>query len=493
MSAAVISQKPNRNGLGYWMEQVPKEIENVRKEFAPDPVHDLRVALRRCRAMGEVLLTVDPYPDWKKMRREGKRVFSSLGELRDCQVLMEWVKELGDASDPVTQRLLAYTVAQEGTLKAAAAEALASFDEKAWTKWTATLPKRVQRFRSNGDIFQGIALERWAHAHELHRAAMKSRSKVALHQLRIGVKKLRYVVENFLPTLHGEIGSETKDVQDKLGEVHDLDVLWETAIRIHAFGTPEERTRWSERIRSERTKRVEKYRSWAMGKEALWPRWRALLPDERTAERVTFMRLRSWAAGLDPDFSHTRRVYGFSARLYDGLVQASVVNQDNARRNHVLAAALMHDVGKRKKDGGHHKRTQKKIREIELPYGWSEQDLEFVALVARLHRGDWERIPPSERSGIHGAQFKQALRLGGILRLANALDHDHDGTVQGVEVEVNGRGLVVHAEGLHDNSDLAEKIAAARHLLEVSCCCAILVKGRSTAGRPSPSGRKPRS
>jgi CHAD domain-containing protein len=443
--------------------------------------------------MGEVMLTVDPHSDWKKMRREGKRVFSSLGELRDCQVLMEWIKELGEAENPVTQRLLAYTVAQEGTLKAAAADALAKFDEKAWAKWSATLPKRVQRFRPDGDIFRGIALERWAHAHELHRAAMRGRSKVALHQLRIGVKKFRYVVENFLPTLHGEIGSETKDVQDVLGEVHDLDVLWETAVRIHAFETLEERTRWGERVRSERAKRVEKYRGWAKGKETIWARWRALLPNDRTAERLTFLRVRSWSAGLDPDFTHTRRVYGFSARLYDGLVQANLVEHDATRRKQVLAAALMHDVGKRKKDGGHHKRTQKKIREIELPYGWSKQNLEFVSLVARLHRGNWERIPPAERNGIHGAQFKQALRLGGILRLANALDHDHVGTVQGVEVEANGRGLVVHAEGLHDSSDLAEKIAAARHLLEVSCGCAVLVKGRSSAERPNPSGRKPRS
>src|SRR6185369_2552470 len=115
-----------------------------------------------------------------KMRREGKRVFNSLGELRDCQVLMEWIKGLGEAEDPVTQRLLAYTVAQEGTLKAAAADALSKFNEKAWAKWSSTLPKRVQRFRPDGDIFRGIALERWDHAHELHRAAMRGRSKVAL-------------------------------------------------------------------------------------------------------------------------------------------------------------------------------------------------------------------------------------------------------------------------------------------------------------------------
>jgi len=481
--------KPNKSGLGYWMEQVLKEIDDVRKEFAADPVHDLRVALRRCRSMGEVLLTVDPDPEWKKMRREGKRVFSSLGELRDCQVLMEWVKQLGKAEDPVSQRLLRYTVEQEVILKAAAGDALAKFDAKAWEKWAEILPKRVQRFRPDGEIFQGIALERWAHAYGLHRAAMKSRSKVALHQLRIGTKKFRYVVENFLPTLHGQIGNELKDIQDVLGEVHDLDVLWETAVRVHAFETADERKRWLERIRDERAKRVAKYREAAIGKDTIWTRWRTLLPDDRRAERATFLRLRSWAARLDPDFAHTRRVYGFCARLHDGVARAGVISGEAALRSRLLAAALMHDVGKKKKNQGHHRRTQRRILEIELPYGWSEQDRMFVALVARLHRGDWEQVPPSERNGIHGGQLKQAMRLGGILRLANALDHDHDGMVHAVEVEAGDTGVVVYADGLRDSSELAERIAAARHLLEVSCGVPILVKGRVVASSPSPSPR----
>jgi CHAD domain-containing protein len=479
MSPGATQPNNNKSGLGYWMGQVLKELGEVRKEFAANPVHDLRVALRRCRSMGQVLLTVDPDPEWKKMRREGKRVFSSLGELRDCQVLMEWIRKLGEAGDPVTQRLLAYTVAQEGMLKAAAGAALGKFDGKTWERWEETLPKRVQRFRLNGEIFQGIALERWAHAHALHRAAMKSRGKAAVHRLRIGVKKFRYVVENFLPMLHEQIIDELKPVQDVLGEVHDLDVLWETAVRIHAFETADERERWLRRIQAERAQRVERYREWAIGKDTIWTRWRSQLPDEKRAERATFMRLRSWAARLDPDFAHTRRVHGFCARLYDGLARAGVVADDMGSRRWLLAAALLHDVGKKKRDEGHHRRTQRRIREIELPYGWSEQDRDFVALVARLHRGDWGQVPPSERNGIHGSTLKQAMRLGGILRLANALDHDHDGAVKAIEVDGDKAGVIVYAEGLRDSSDLAEMVAAARHLLESSCSVAILVRERS--------------
>lgn len=483
----------NRSGLGYWMEQVLKEAEMAKQDFAPDPVHDLRVALRRCRSMGEVLLTVDPVPDWKKMRKEGKRIFGSLGELRDCQVMKEWIEKLGTPEDPVTQRLMTHANAQEATLKVAAGDGLAKFDTRQWDKWIVVLPKRINRFKPDSEIFQGIALERWSHARGLNQAAMKSKSKVALHRLRIGVKKFRYVVENFLPGVHKQIGGELKKVQDVLGEVHDLDVLWDTAIRIHAFSSVEERTHWQERIRTERVKRVEKYHEWASRKDSIWEHWRSVLPDDRSAERATFMRLRSWASVLDPDFAHTRRVASHCGRLYDGLTRAEVVKNDSIRRRQLLSAALLHDVGKSTREKGHPRRTQDKIRAMELPYGWSELDREFVALVARLHRGDWGNIPIAERRGIQGGTLKQAFQLGGILRLANALDREHDGVVQQIEVERRESGIIIHAAGLQDSSPLAEKIAAARHLFEVNYGLPVMVKGRKAAPHVIPSKQRRRS
>ena len=46
------------------MERVLKELEAVRKDPAPDPVHDLRVAIRRCRSVAAVFQEVDPDPAW---------------------------------------------------------------------------------------------------------------------------------------------------------------------------------------------------------------------------------------------------------------------------------------------------------------------------------------------------------------------------------------------------------------------------------------------
>ena len=461
------------------MQQVLEETAKAGQGLDADAVHDLRVALRRCRSMGQVLLQIDPVPEWKKMRKEGKRVFSSLGELRDCQVMMDWIKKLSEAGDPVGQKLLADAMAREQTLKTAAGDSLAKFDTKAWEKWAEVLARRIGRFRPDGEILQGIALERWEHARELHRAAIRSRSKVSLHRLRIGVKKFRYVVENFLPTIHAQVGEELKEVQDVLGEVHDLDVLWDTAVRIHAFEAPEDRLRWTERIAEERRKRVEDYKQRAHGSESIWRKWRALLPEDERAEHATMRRLQAWASVLDPDFSHTRRVSALAVQLYDGLARVGAISANgSAARRWLMSAAVMHDVGKKKGDKGHQRRTQKKIAELELPYGWTDEQLKMIALIARYHRGDWSAVTRAELGGLRAASVRSAQKIGGVLRLANALDQTHEGAIQRIEVTRGENGITVIAEGLVDDSRLAEKIAAARHLLEVRCGVAILVRGR---------------
>ena len=84
-------------------------------------------------------------------------------------------------------------------------------------------------------VYQHLALEKWTAAYELHKRAMHTRSQVALHELHIGIKRFRYTVENFLPQQHARWGDDLKELQDLLGEVHDLDVLWGTALAVQAF------------------------------------------------------------------------------------------------------------------------------------------------------------------------------------------------------------------------------------------------------------------
>ena len=483
--APVQKTEERKFGLAHWMSEVLIEAEKARADFAPDPVHDLRVAIRRCRSLGEGFQAVDPDPNWKKMRKAGKAVFAALGTLRDVQVLMEWIEKLGSPDDPATQRLLTYCREQERIHKTHAGEALVAFDTREWQQWAISLPKRAARLRPGSPVFQEMALERWAEARELHRIALRGRSKVALHRLRIGIKKLRYLVENFLPSLHAAWSKDLKYLQDDLGEVHDLDVLWDTAVRIQAFANPEERAAWQKKIAEARQVRVARYRAKMVGRGSLWDVWRSQLPQGPEVDQAILARFRVWASFRDPDFQHTQRVTALSLQLHDGLVRSGVLAPDGDRSRTLLKAAVItHEVGRAKGKESHHKAARRMIQKLKLPFGWKSVDLAIVALVARLHRG---ALPGTQRAFRELSPSGQAItrQLAGILRLADALDRHHDGKVRRVRVSKNGDYLLVLAEGLEIGSKDAERIAAARCLLEETCGIPVLVRPEP----PTPSTR----
>src|SRR5580704_8774789 len=144
-------------GLGYWAQRVLEECDKARDGFAADPVHDLRVAIRRCRSMADGFLSADADPAWRQMKRLAKPLFASLGELRDAQVMMEWVAKLSHPDDPVGASLSAALAQKEIELKAAAQQALAAFDRKQWMSLNAHLAKRVDRIPMEGLVFQHLA------------------------------------------------------------------------------------------------------------------------------------------------------------------------------------------------------------------------------------------------------------------------------------------------------------------------------------------------
>src|ERR1700761_9751159 len=102
MQPAPANIESKKSGLAYWAARVLEECDKASSGFEADPVHDLRVAIRRCRSMADGFLSVDPDPAWKQMKRLAKPLFASLGELRDTQVMMEWLAKIGGARGPGT-------------------------------------------------------------------------------------------------------------------------------------------------------------------------------------------------------------------------------------------------------------------------------------------------------------------------------------------------------------------------------------------------------
>jgi len=472
-----IKRVKKQAGLAFWMQRVLEECDRAGVAFAPDPIHDLRVALRRCNSMAGGIAAIDPHAEWKEMKKAGKRLFRRLGELRDVHVMQEWVHLLDSPDDPATGPLLQTFTAREEQLKLQAVQALSDFDRKQWQRWSRSLPRRMTRFRQGSLVFRHLALERWTEAYKLHQQALRNRSQVGFHRLRVGLKRFRYIVENFLPTEHAAWSDDLKQVQDLLGEVHDLDVLWSAAARANVFPDLEARSRWQKRIGDERARRIETYRNKMLGKESLWQVWRAQLPDRKQIESAAWLRLKLWASLLDPDFKHSLHVMRLALQLYDGLAVNGKTPEAAGQDRAILGiAALLHDVGRYKGEKGHHKASYRMIRRLAPPLGWTAQDLLTAGIVARYHRGTLPQFRQKAFRGVSPAQRRDILRLAAVLRLANAFDACRDGRIQRLEVQSQNGWLQIAAQGYSVRDRAAESIAAARHLLETVYHRPVMVK-----------------
>lgn len=536
-------------GLRYWMERVLRECDHVSVDFSADPVHDLRVALRRCRSLADGMMAMDPNPEWKAMKKAVKRLFQRLGALRDVQIMMEWIEKLaptplasvaapepsGDAAtaspstenvethpdDHAARALLEILKARESEQKREARVALDEFDRKQWRQWGKTLPLRAARIRPGSPVFKHLALERWTAARELHSRAMRNRSQVAFHTLRIGIKRFRYIVENFLPEQHKLWSDDLKHTQDLLGEVHDLDVLWATALSCHVFPDEASRKAWHERILGERTKRIEEYRQHTIGPDSLWQVWRSGLPAGKQIQEIATRRMKLWAKVLDPDFAHSERVARLALQLYDGLDALALLRSSSSSspngnafdaRACLYVAALLHDVGKTKGDKGHHKESLDLIRSHGTPLGWKAESMARAAIVARFHCGALPTRSHKTLRDLLPDEQKVTIQLAAILRLANAFDVAHDGHVRGVRIEnaVASRdrkkrtkgfvrkpatlspneALVIAAEGFLPDDSTAQAVAAERYLLETILRRPVAVIAAS-ATRRAASGSQP--
>ncbi len=490
-AAVAVKAKP-KLGLRAWMEGVLVECERAAAGFEADPVHDLRVAIRRCRSLADGLMAMDPDRSWKEMKKAGKKVFQALGGLRDMQVMQHWIEKLGDAEDPVTVKLLAHVRAREIECKQEALKALQEFDRKQWRQWSRTLPRRAARVRPGSVVFKHLALEKWTAAYDLHKRALRTRSQTAFHELRIGIKRLRYTVENFLPREHAAWGGDLKDLQDFLGEVHDLDVLWNTAVQIAAFPDLESRARWRQKLTEERNKRLARYREKMVGQQSLWRVWRSELPSGPQLRVAAMARLRMWASYLDPDFLHSQRVANLSLSLYDGLKKAGLIthNREHDSRAVLHAAALLHDVGRAKGERAHHKDSFKLIRNLAQPLGWSARELQMAAVIARYHRGALPRPRKKSVQLLELPDRRIMLQLAGVLRLANSLD-THNGTEPKLRVALDDKVILVQAAGYSALEQAAQEVAAARHLLEVVLRRPVLVRRLPDAPDPPASSSQP--
>ncbi len=223
------------------MEALVKESEGVIAQRDVENVHRMRVASRRVRAALDTFEDCLPEKLGSTWRKEIKRITRMLGEARDADVQIEFLRGMLPSSSP-RQRpgielVLDLKMKARADLQPALVDSLHALEDRGHLRdmlvffrkeedgaMKADVPKRsIPAYENAWERVHVKAEELLEHEEYVHQEGAMAEH----HAMRISAKRLRYALELVSPlfddALEEEI-SRIKKLQEVLGDLHDCDV-----------------------------------------------------------------------------------------------------------------------------------------------------------------------------------------------------------------------------------------------------------------------------
>jgi exopolyphosphatase/guanosine-5'-triphosphate,3'-diphosphate pyrophosphatase len=146
---------------------------------------------------------------------------------------------------------------------------------------------------------------------------------------------------------------------------------------------------------------------------------------------------------MDDDPAHSAQVARLALQLFDETAARHGLGDD--AREILEAAALLCNVGMFLSHSQHHKHSYYVIRGTDRLAGFTEHEVERIALVARYHRKSEPKARHPEFAALDEADQHLVRCLAGLLRVAIGLDRNHAGRVADVEISDERKKVVVMA------------------------------------------------
>lgn len=176
--------------------------------------------------------------------------------------------------------------------------------------------------------------------------------------------------------------------------------------------------------------------------------------------------VRHLAEMCDDDLEHSEHVAELALQLFD--TTQHLHGLDTAAREYLEAAAILANVGLFISHSKHHLHSYYVIRNSEILAGFTDHEIEMIAIVARYHRKSAPKQSHAEFARLDDGDQALVRTLAAILRVAIGLDRSHDRRVTSVEVrhEDSTLTLVAHAPAASDISLEVYAASERRDLLE---------------------------
>jgi exopolyphosphatase/guanosine-5'-triphosphate,3'-diphosphate pyrophosphatase len=161
---------------------------------------------------------------------------------------------------------------------------------------------------------------------------------------------------------------------------------------------------------------------------------------------------------MDDDPEHSAHVARLALALFDATTAHHRLGDD--AREVLEAAALLCNVGLFLSHAQHHKHSYYVIRGTDRLAGFTDAEVERIALVARYHRKSEPKAKHPEFAALADDDQHLVRCLAGLLRVAIGLDRSHALRVADVGVDDGRDGLVVRVRPA-DGADVALELYSA--------------------------------
>lgn len=143
----------------------------------------------------------------------------------------------------------------------------------------------------------------------------------------------------------------------------------------------------------------------------------------------------------DYDRDHCKYITEFALKIFDDLKELHQL--DDANKEYLEAAAILHDIGYHIAHTNHHHHSYYIIRNSEL-LGFNDNEISIIAHTARYHRKSHPKKNHDEFSSLPERTQSLIKKLSAILRIADSLDRTHKKIVQSVECKMKRNGVELY-------------------------------------------------
>ncbi|MCD9186053.1 MAG: Ppx/GppA family phosphatase [Pyrinomonadaceae bacterium] len=166
--------------------------------------------------------------------------------------------------------------------------------------------------------------------------------------------------------------------------------------------------------------------------------------------------------------THALQVAFLAEKIFDEL--APIYKLQRHWRTLLSAAALLHDVGYHISHESHHKHSLYLIKHSEMT-GFSEIEKLVIANIARYHRGAFPKEKHTDFMALSEEHKSVVWKLGGILRLADALDRGYENHIRDVKFKLIANNLVMKLVAAENYEIEQQAVENKKDLLEAAFLC----------------------